>query len=365
MKKIISVVGARPNFMKVAPIHKAFKNYNTRVKHLICHTGQHYDEKMSKIFFEELQLPKPDFYLGIGSGSHAEQTGKIMIEFEKILLKEKPDLVIVVGDVNSTIACSLTAAKLQIKTAHVEAGLRSFDREMPEEINRLLTDSISDLLFVTEKSGIENLKNEGVSDDKVFFVGNVMIDNLVNHLEQAENSEIMNNLNIRTGKFVLVTMHRPSNVDSTLQLEKIVQMLNSVAAKTKIIFPIHPRTRKNLESGDLLKGLAENIILTEPIGYIDFLHLLRNSELIITDSGGIQEESTFLGVQCITTRKSTERPVTVDIGTNHLVGDDFDKAGNLAVKILNGEKKNGKIPKLWDGKAADRIVEIILAKSLK
>jgi len=365
MKKVISVVGARPNFMKVAPIHKAFQKYSDKIDHLICHTGQHYDEKMSKIFFEELKLPEPNFYLGVGSGTHAEQTGKVMIEFEKILLKEKPDLVLVVGDVNSTIACSLTAAKLHIKSVHVEAGLRSFDREMPEEVNRVLTDSISELLFVTEKSGVANLKNEGVKGEKIFFVGNVMIDNLVHHLEQTDHLPTLDEFNVEPGNFILVTMHRPSNVDSDSQLEKIVHMLNSIADKRKIIFPIHPRTRKNLESKKLLNSLNDNVVLTEPIGYMDFLCLLRNAELIITDSGGIQEESTYLGVQCITTRKSTERPVTVEIGTNHLVGDNFKKAGQLAIEILNGNKKSGLVPELWDGKASDRIVDIIADKLLK
>ena len=365
MKKIISVVGARPNFMKVAPIHKAFQKYRDKINHLICHTGQHYDAKMSKIFFEDLQLPEPDFYLGVGSGTHAEQTGKVMIEFEKILLKEKPDLVLVVGDVNSTIACSLTAAKLHIKSVHVEAGLRSFDREMPEEVNRVLTDSISEFLFVTEKSGVTNLKNEGVPDDKIFFVGNVMIDNLIHHLEQTNHLPTLKEFNVKADNFVLVTMHRPSNVDSDSQLEKIVHMLNSIAGKRKIIFPIHPRTRKNLESKRLLKSLNDNVVLTDPIGYLDFLCLLRNAELIITDSGGIQEESTYLGVQCITTRKTTERPVTIEIGTNHLAGDDFEKAELLATEILNGNKKSGLIPELWDGKASDRIVDIIADRLLK
>ncbi|NNG27653.1 MAG: UDP-N-acetylglucosamine 2-epimerase (non-hydrolyzing) [Ignavibacteriaceae bacterium] len=364
MKKVISVVGARPNFMKVAPIHKAFQKYSVKINHLICHTGQHYDAKMSKIFFEDLKLPEPNFYLGVGSGSHAEQTAKVMIEFEKILLKEKPDLVLVVGDVNSTIACSLTAAKLHIKSVHVEAGLRSFDRDMPEEVNRVLTDSISELLFVTEKSGLTNLKNEGVPKEKVFFVGNVMIDNLIHHLEQTNELPTLKDFNVEPAKFVLVTMHRPSNVDSDSQLKKIVHMLNSIAGKIKIIFPIHPRTRKNLESKSLLKSLDDNVILTDPIGYLDFLCLLRNAELIITDSGGIQEESTYLGVQCITTRKTTERPVTVEIGTNHLVGDDFEKAEELAIEILNGKRKSGQIPELWDGKASNRIVDILVDKLL-
>jgi UDP-N-acetylglucosamine 2-epimerase (non-hydrolysing) len=364
MKKVISVVGARPNFMKIAPIHKAFLKYKDRVTHLICHTGQHYDEKMSKVFFEDLELPKPDFYLGIGSGSHAEQTGKIMMEFEKILLDEKPDLVLVVGDVNSTIACTLTASKLHIKTVHVEAGLRSGDRKMPEEVNRLLTDAISDYLFVTEKSGMENLKKEGVSDDKVFFTGNVMIDSLTHYLEKAADSKILNEMDLTPGKYVLVTLHRPSNVDDESQLRRLFKMLAKISEGRKVIFPIHPRTRKNLDNFNITDHLNGSIILTEPIGYIDFLSLTKNAELILTDSGGIQEESTFLGVQCITLRTSTERPITVEIGTNQLLGTDLDKAEEAAMKVLAGEIKSGKVPELWDGKAAERITKILVEELL-
>jgi len=365
--KIISVVGARPNFMKIAPIHKAFSNsviHNNGVKHLICHTGQHYDEKMSKIFFDDLELPYPDFYLGVGSGSHAEQTAKVMIEFEKILLKEKPDVIIVVGDVNSTIACSLVASKLNIKVVHVEAGLRSFDRTMPEEINRLLTDSISDFLFVTEKSGLDNLKNEGVSESKIFFVGNVMIDSLLHYLPKTEASEILNDLELKKNEFILVTLHRPSNVDSVSFLSQLISTLNKLGRKGKIVFPVHPRTKKNLSEMGLEENLSENVLLTDPIGYIDFLTLLKNAGLVITDSGGIQEETTFLGVQCITVRENTERPVTVEIGTNQLIGTNLKKVEQAAEKILNGEKKCGKIPELWDGKSAERIVQILVQKFL-
>jgi UDP-N-acetylglucosamine 2-epimerase (non-hydrolysing) len=364
MKKIISVVGARPNFMKVAPIHKAFQKLVTRhsslVTHKICHTGQHYDDKMSKIFFDELEMPKPDFYLGVGSGSHAEQTARVIIEFEKILLSEKPDLVIVVGDVNSTIACALTAVKLGIKVAHVEAGLRSFDRTMPEEINRILTDSISDYLFVTEKSGLENLKREGVSEDKMFFTGNVMIDSIVNFLSKVENSKILENLFLLPFNFLLVTLHRPSNVDSEKNLKNIINLLNSLSKKIKIIFPVHPRTRKNLESFGLLETLNSNIILTEPLGYIDFIALVKNSSLVLTDSGGIQEETTYLGVPCVTLRATTERPVTVDIGTNYLVGEDTHAAEKVCRDILANQFKKGQIPEFWDGHAAERIANILL-----
>lgn len=367
MLKIISVVGARPNFMKVAPMHKAFEKLSVvssqwSVKHLICHTGQHYDEKMSKVFFDELELPKPDFYLGVGSGSHAEQTAKVMIEFEKILLQEKPDLVIVVGDVNSTIACSLAAVKLKIKVAHVEAGLRSFDKEMPEEINRVLTDTISDFLFVTEKSGIENLKNSGVSDEKVFFVGNCMIDSLIHYLPKVNSSKIISNFQLTSNHYIVVTLHRPSNVDDEQSLKEVIAMLNHLSEKRRIVFPIHPRTRANIKGYGLESLLNENIILTDPIGYLDFISLVKNCELVITDSGGIQEESTYLGVQCLTLRNNTERPVTVEVGTNHLIGTDFKKAELAALEILSGKKKIGKIPELWDGKAAERIVNVLVEK---
>ena len=359
MKKIISVVGARPNFMKVAPLHMAFQKYTSSIDHLICHTGQHYDEKMSKIFFEEFELPKPHFYLGVGSGSHAVQTAKIMMEFEKILIDEKPDLVIVVGDVNSTVACSLVASKLQVPVAHVEAGLRSFDRSMPEEINRLLTDAIADYLFVTEKSGMENLKREGVDESKIFFVGNVMIDTLIRLLPKADESAILKSYDVNKGDYVLMTLHRPSNVDNDAFLHKLGDVFETLAKKKTLIFPVHPRTRSNIERIGLNGQLSDNVILSDPIGYIDFLHLTKNAGLIITDSGGIQEESTYLGVQCITVRDNTERPVTVDVGTNQLIGTDLDKVTKAAVEVLNGNKKTGSIPELWDGKAAERIADIL------
>ncbi len=359
MKKIISVVGARPNFMKVAPIHKAFKKYYNKVNHLICHTGQHYDKKMSKVFFEDLEMPQPDFYLGVGSGSHAQQTANVMIEFEKVMLAEKPDQIIVVGDVNSTVACSLVASKLNIKVAHVEAGLRSFDRTMPEEINRLLTDSISDYLFVTEESGLINLKNEGISDKKIFFVGNVMIDSLIQFLPKAEKSSILKEYALLPKDYILVTLHRPSNVDSKDFLKELMSLFKSLSVNKKIFFPVHPRTKKNLEESGYGSNFHKNVILTEPIGYIDFLSLTKNAELIITDSGGIQEESTYLGVQCITVRNNTERPITVKVGTNQLIGTDLKNVENAAKEILSGNIKNGNIPELWDGKAAERITEIL------
>lgn len=317
---------------------------------------------MSKIFFEELELPQPDFYLGIVSGSHAEQTAKIMIEFEKVLLKEKPDLVIVVGDVNSTIACSLTAAKLNIKVAHVEAGLRSYDRTMPEEINRILSDSISDYLFVTERSGLSNLKREGINDDKIFFVGNVMIDSLMNYLPKIEKSEILNKLKIKAQDYCLVTLRRPSNVDEKDKLKLLIDLLINVSGKKKVIFPVHPRTKNNLEKFELLRLLNHNIIITEPLGYIDFISLVKNSSFVLTDSGAIQEETTFLGIPCVTLRNTTERPVTVESGTNYLVGEDINIARKYINDILRGKYKSGVILDFWDGNAAQRIVEILLKK---
>jgi UDP-N-acetylglucosamine 2-epimerase (non-hydrolysing) len=364
MKKVISIVGARPNFMKIAPIHKAFQPYSDKVQHLICHTGQHFDEKMSEVFFTQLELPKPHFFLGIGGGSHAEQTAKIMMEFEKIAIAEKPDLVIVVGDVNSTMACTLVTSKLGIKTAHVEAGLRSFDRQMPEEINRLVTDVLADYLFTTEAKAHNNLLREGVSDEKIFFCGNVMIDSLVQFLPKIEQSSITSQLGIEAGKFILCTFHRPSNVDTQESLTNLVDLLNTLGKERKVVFPIHPRTSNNLKKFGLDTNLSPNLILTDPIGYIDFLNLTKNAELIVTDSGGVQEESTWLGVQCITVRDNTERPITVDVGTNQLIGTDLSKVKIAALEVLNGFKKQGSIPELWDGKAASRITEIIVNQIL-
>lgn len=362
MKKIISVVGARPNFMKVAPLYREFQKYAGQIRHLICHTGQHYDEKMSKIFFEELELPRPDFYLGIGSGTHAGQIAGVMVAFEKVLLEEQPDLVIVVGDVNSTIACSLVASRLGIKVAHVEAGLRSFDRTMPEEVNRILTDAIADYLFVTEESGMTNLTHEGISGDKVFFVGNVMIDSLIHYLPVINQSAILQALGCDPKDYILVTLHRPANVDTEDGLKDLVGMLMRLSGRKKIVFPVHPRTKNNLEKFDLLKRIPEEIILTSPLGYIDFVCLIENAFLIVTDSGGIQEESTYLRVPCITVRDNTERPVTVSTGTNILIGTDTSKVESAVVEVLGGRIKQGQIPELWDGCAAERICRIIVHK---
>jgi UDP-N-acetylglucosamine 2-epimerase (non-hydrolysing) len=362
MLKFISVVGARPNFMKVAPLHRAFQAHTDKVQHMICHTGQHYDEKMSKIFFEDLELPEPDIYLGIGSGSHAEQTARVMVEFERVLLEHEPDLVIVVGDVNSTLACSVTASKLHIPVAHVEAGLRSFDRDMPEEINRLVTDVIADHLFVTERAGMENLKHEGIPDEKVHFTGHVMIDSLAYYREKATLSGALEQFDLLPKAYTLVTLHRPSNVDVKENLEKILTLFETLQAETKFLFPVHPRTRSRIAEFGLEKRFKaiSSLKLCDPIGYLDFLKLMDNAALILTDSGGIQEESTWLQIPCITLRESTERPITAEIGTNEVVGLNIPLAVEKSRSALNGNARRGTIPDLWDGKAAERIVKVLL-----
>ena len=359
MKKVITVAGARPNFIKIAPLHRAFLKKPDRFEHKICHTGQHFDQNMSKIFFEELEIPEPDFNLGVGSGSHADQTARIMIEFEKIMIREKPDLILVPGDVNSTLACSVVASKMGISIGHVEAGLRSFDRAMPEEINRIVTDVLSDYLFVSERSGLANLKAEGVADEKIHFVGNIMIDSLVHFLPSINNSNVLERLGLTKSEYTLLTFHRPRNVDSRNSLSELVDTLNRLALKTKLVFPMHPRTRKNLSEHGLSTKMDPGILLLDPVGYIDFLALTRSAKLVITDSGGIQEETTFLGVQCITVRDNTERPVTVSEGTNQLVGTDLKKVEVAAEKVLAGEIKQGAVPELWDGQTAERIVRIV------
>jgi UDP-N-acetylglucosamine 2-epimerase (non-hydrolysing) len=363
-KKIISVVGARPNFMKVAPIHKAFKRIAPEIEHLICHTGQHFDEKMSKVFFDELELPKPDFFLGVSGGSHAQQTAHIILKFEEIVLQEQPNAILVVGDVNSTMACSIVASKLGIPLIHVEAGLRSFDNAMPEEINRKITDVISDVLFVSEPSGLDNLENEGIDKAKYYYVGNVMIDSLMYYLPKANKSNILIELGLKASCYTLITFHRPSNVDTKDSLIDLVSFLNKVSKLNTVVFPIHPRTKNNLIKFDLLDELSKNVLLTEPLGYIDFIALQKYAALVITDSGGIQEETTALNVQCLTVRNSTERPITVDKGTNQLIGTDFNAVLEAAGHVLNGKLKQGEIPDLWDGKAAERIVKIIIEKVL-
>ncbi len=361
MKKILNIVGARPNFMKVAPLHRAFgqcANINSK----IVHTGQHYDAKMSDVFFNQLELPKPDYFLGIGGGSHAQQTAKIMIEFEKVAEAEQPDLVLVVGDVTSTIACALVASKLHIPIAHVEAGLRSGDRKMPEEINRILTDSISDLLFVTEQAGIDNLKREGVPGEKVFMVGNCMIDSLVHYRAKAQKMDVLSQYNYQKNDYVLMTMHRPANVDTPEGLASILQIIADTTRHRKVLFPIHPRTRSNIEKFGLQSKLESisGLTLTEPQGYLEFLNLMENAALIVTDSGGIQEETTYLQVPCLTFRDSTERPSTVEIGTNQLLADlNPVTVYSKVEEILSGKSKKGAIPPLWDGHAAERIAVIL------
>ncbi len=360
MKRILSIVGARPNFIKIAPVDKAFRKYGKAISHKICHTGQHFDESMSKIFFDELKMPRPDFYLGVGGGSHASLTARIMLELEKVFDTEQPDLVIVPGDVNSTLAASLVASKMGIPLAHVEAGLRSFDKSMPEEINRIITDVVSDYLFVTEHSGIRNLRDEGVDNDKIFFVGNTMIDTLEAHYDLIESSGIVGEMGLTAGNYILATFHRPTNVDDKAGLQALIDTLGRLANERRLVFPVHPRTSKNIREFGLQNDIPKNLILTPPKGYIEFLSLMRYAELVITDSGGIQEETTYMGVQCITVRKNTERPVTIDVGTNHLVGTDLDKVEKTALDILGGTTKPGRIPEMWDGKAAKRIAEIIM-----
>jgi UDP-N-acetylglucosamine 2-epimerase (non-hydrolysing) len=331
---------------------------------------------MSDVFFTQLELPTPDYFLGIGGGSHTEVTAHIMLAFEKIVSDEKPDLIIVVGDVTSTLACTLVAIKMGIPLAHVEAGLRSFDRTMPEELNRLLTDSVANYLFVTEESGLTHLKNEGVPDEKVFFSGNVMIDSLVRYQEKAKNSTILADLGLqtpesgiqpsdaghKTSNYIVMTMHRPANVDTEKGLHSILELIELSTTKTKVVFPIHPRTRSNMAKFGLEGALTQNknLILTEPLGYLEFIQLMTHSKAILTDSGGIQEETTYLGIPCLTFRDSTERPVTVTMGTNQLLADlDPQKTYQALEKILAGEVKKGSIPPLWDGHAAERIAETL------
>ncbi len=366
MLKVLNVVGARPNFMKMAPIIEAMNRYPDRIRHLLVHTGQHYDERMSRAFFQDLGMPKPDIDLEVGSGSHAEQTARVMIEFEKVCVREKPDLVIVVGDVNSTMACTITAKKLGIRVAHVEAGLRSRDMQMPEEINRLCTDVLCDYLFTTDHFADENLRREGVSDDKIFFVGNVMIDTLLKHRKMASGLGLVEKLGLERGRYATLTLHRPSNVDDATTLRGILEALSDIAREIPIVFPIHPRTRKMVEQFGLdeycsTSPAPEGLWLTEPQGYLDFLHLNMNAMMVITDSGGLQEETTVLGVPCITLRHNTERPITCEVGTNLIVGNDPAEIRRHARMILRGDLRFGRVPDRWDGRAAERIVETLVS----
>ncbi|MBM4168832.1 MAG: UDP-N-acetylglucosamine 2-epimerase (non-hydrolyzing) [Ignavibacteria bacterium] len=366
MKTIVSVGGARPNFMKLGPFHNALTPYRDRIRHLIVHTGQHYDESMSKVFFDEFGLPAPDFSLGVGSGTHGQQTAKIMVEFEKVLEKMRPDLVVVVGDVNSTLACSIASVKLGVPVAHIEAGLRSFDRTMPEEINRVLTDAISDYLFVTEPSAIANLIKEGVDESRIFYVGNVMVDSLLAYRDHSAASNIIENLGLNGEAYVLVTLHRPTNVDTSEGLNTIAEIFERVSHDRAIVFPLHPRTRKMIGEYGLGKRFERiaRLKVIEPVGYLDFLKLMENSTLVLTDSGGIQEETTVLGIPCLTLRSNTERPITVEIGTNRITGLDADRVLAACHDVFEGRFKKGSIPHLWDGKAAERIAGILVNKCL-
>ncbi|MFW9866396.1 MAG: non-hydrolyzing UDP-N-acetylglucosamine 2-epimerase [Candidatus Thorarchaeota archaeon] len=361
---ILIVGGARPNFMKIAPLINEFRK--RKIKFKLIHTGQHYDYNMSKIFFDNLGISEPDYFLKVGSGSHAVQTAKIMIEFEKVVIKENPKLVIVVGDVNSTIACALVAKKLFVEVAHIEAGLRSFDFKMPEEINRRLTDQVADYLFITETSALTNLENEGIDPSKIFFVGNIMIDNLMQNLKKSQETNYYKELSLIPESYGLVTIHRPSNVDNREDLERVIQILDYIQSKIKIVFPMHPRTQKCLKQYNLENELNKSgIILIEPLGYLQFLNLMINSKFILTDSGGIQEEASYLGIPILTLRKNTERPITIEKGTNSLIGNDFEKLKLNLDKILTNSYKKGQSIEKWDGKTSHRIVRIIKEKVLK
>jgi len=357
---LMCVVGARPNFMKIAPILDAAAS-RPRIRASLLHTGQHYDERMSTLFFRELGLPQPDVYLGVGSGSHAAQTARVMLAFDEVLDGRPVDVVLVVGDVNSTLACALVAAKRGIRVAHVEAGLRSGDRSMPEEINRILTDQISDDLFTTERLADQNLLAEGIPASRVHFVGNVMIDTLLKHRERARQSDILRKLNLAPGEYAVCTLHRPSNVDTREAAENTARALEVLLDRLPVVMPIHPRTRARLDQFGLAERLErrEGLRLVEPQGYLDFLALMDQARLVFTDSGGIQEETTALGVPCLTFRENTERPVTVTEGTNRLIGTDPARLQVHLKEIMESREKAGRVPEYWDGRAADRILDIL------
>lgn len=359
-KKIFVVAGARPNFMKVNLLVKKLKTVK-RFRTFLVHTGQHYDFKMSEIFFQDLRMPKPDYHLNADAGPNASQTGSIMAAFEALVLKKMPDLVIVVGDVNSTLACSLVAAKLGIQIAHVEAGLRSFDIGMPEEVNRMVTDAVSDLLFVSERSGLVNLKNEGMAGHKVHFVGNTMIDSLLESRRFIDRSKILDRLELNRIDYGVLTLHRPSNVDSREALLEIHKILKQACGRMKIVYPIHPRARQMMTRFGLTNKFKsiKDLMVIEPLGYIDFIKLVKGSSFVLTDSGGIQEETTVLKIPCLTMRQSTERPITVKEGSNILVGRDLRKIDQQLSRITRGSLKKSRIPKFWDGNTCTRIVGII------
>ena len=355
--KLTLIAGARPNFMKIAPIIRAIekaKSEGSNFSYRLVHTGQHYDKKLSEIFFEELGIPKPDVNLEVGSGTQAEQTGKIMMAFEKELMANPTDLVIVVGDVNSTMACSIVAKKQNTKVAHVEAGIRSFDMEMPEEINRLVTDALADYFFTTSEIANQNLLSTGIKPEQIFFVGNTMIDTLMANQSRIKKPAMWDEHQLEAKQYYLLTLHRPSNVDDANRFDALMQEIIKGAAGSKLIFPVHPRTRKMLEG----KNYA-NLIVIDPLGYLEFIYLVKNAKAVITDSGGIQEETTVLGVPCMTLRNNTERPETISMGSNELIGDDVDKLKAAFQKVESANWKSGNIPPLWDGKTAERIVEVL------
>jgi UDP-N-acetylglucosamine 2-epimerase (non-hydrolysing) len=359
------IAGARPNFMKIAPIAREFDKHPDAIAYKIVHTGQHYDTNMSDVFFKELGIREPDYHLGAGGGTHAELTAKVMVDFEKVCKQDQPDMVIVVGDVNSTLACTIVAKKMNIKVGHVEAGLRSFDLTMPEEINRMVTDSISDLFFVTEEQGVINLKNEGKKEENIHFVGHVMIDNLYYQLSKLEKmdaasfpTDILKKI---ASDYGVVTLHRPSNVDDEETLKRIFDVFEDIALEIPLIFPMHPRTRKNMDIYGIKTPYA--MIITEPLSYMEFLNLWKDSKVVLTDSGGLQEETTALGIPCLTIRENTERPITVTEGTNELTGASKEKIISCFKSIMAGNWKTGQKPKFWDGNASERIVKVILGNS--
>jgi UDP-N-acetylglucosamine 2-epimerase (non-hydrolysing) len=353
--KILAVAGARPNFMKIAPLMWEMAR-RPGIDVRLVHTGQHYDERMSRLFFEELAIPRPDVNLEVGSGSHAAQTAEVMKRFEPVLLEERPEVVLVVGDVNSTLACALTAVKLGVAVAHVEAGLRSFDRTMPEEINRILTDAISHWLFVSERSGVANLRQEGVPQKRVFFVGNVMIDTLLACLKRSEQSTVLEDLGLGSRPYAVLTLHRPANVDDPRVFGGLMRAVERLQKEITIVFPVHPRSRQAVA---VYSGAMPNLRCTEPLGYLNFMKLLSSARMVLTDSGGIQEETTVLGVPCLTLRENTERPVTVEQGTNRLVGLDPDYILAIASDVLANPPIAHRVPELWDGRAAERVVNIM------
>jgi len=358
--KVILVAGARPNFMKIAPLWSEMNRFPTDFEPIILHTGQHYDYEMSKVFFEDLDLPEPHYFLGAGSGTHSEQTGKIMIEFERVIQSENPGLVVVFGDVNSTLACSVTAKKLVIPVAHVEAGLRSNDMSMPEEINRKVTDAISDILFTPSKDGDEHLIQEGVERGRIYFVGNIMIDSLVSILkgiDQSYEDKVFHKFGLERNNFVLVTLHRPSNVDNMNNLQRIMKLLRSLSLKIPIIFPVHPRTRKSIDGMGTHLLSNRKFQMIDPLRYKEFITLEKNPKFVLTDSGGIQEETTYFRVPCLTLRPNTERPITITQGTNELAS--LENVEAKASSILLGNWKQGKTPERWDGNTAKRIVEVL------